>query len=159
MHSVLSDAERQRLLVADSTTPRPFPKQACFDMKLDFFDALSAGDIDTAIKVFAEDGVLLFPGLRPVLGHALLRRILKIIRQRYDDIAWDPPGVIVCSGDWVATAWTVRGTFKRSGLAYYNEGLSLVRLDDEGRIAVLSDYFKDTLAFTPDSTARGADLN
>ena len=120
-----------------------------FDMQVDFFNALSAGDIDKAANTFAADGTLLFPGLRPVQGRALVKRMLGIIRRRYDTIEWHPTGPTIGSDGWMVTSWSVSGTFKDSALLYDNEVLSLVRLDADGLISMLSDYFKDTLAFQP----------
>ena len=120
-----------------------------FDMKTDFFEALSRGDIARAASTFAEDGKLLFPGLRPMVGRPLVKRMLGIIRRRYEDIAWTPGAPAIAAGAFIVTSWSVSGTFKDSGLPYENEVLSLVQLDSDGRIKLLSDYFKDTQAFHP----------
>jgi ketosteroid isomerase-like protein len=120
-----------------------------FDMKTDFFDALSIGNIEQASQVFASNGVLLFPGARPMEGRMLIKRMLGIIRRKYDTIAWRPIGPVVSSDGWVVTSWSVAGTFRHTQGAYRNEVLSLARLDLDGKIAILSDYFKDTLAFAP----------
>lgn len=126
--------------------------QPTFDMQADFFDALSAGDIDRAANVFASDGTLLFPGLRPVQGRSLVKRMLGIIRRRYETIAWSRTSPFIGSDGWLVASWSVSGTFKESALLYDNEVLSLVRLSADGRISMLSDYFKDTLAFHPSRT-------
>jgi ketosteroid isomerase-like protein len=139
--------------LADAVSFNKISSSPIFDMKTDFFDALSAGDIDRAASVFAVDGVLLFPGLRPVKGRPLVKRLLGVIRRRYEDIAWRPTGPTLSAQGWVVTTWTVAGTFRQTGAAYDNEVLSLVRLDSDGRIAMLSDYFKDTLAFHPTQSA------
>ena len=120
-----------------------------FDMKADFFDALSSGDIERAASTFSADGELLFPGLRPVRGHSLLKRMLGIIRRRYDDIVWTSLRAPIQSADWMVVSWEVVGTFRDSAMPYENEGVSIIRLDAHGKIAMLSDYFKDTLAFQP----------
>lgn len=123
--------------------------QPSFDIGSEFFDALSAGDIDTAAMTFASEGRLLFPGLRPVQGRPLVKRMLGIIRRRYDVIRWEPSRPLIQHDRWMLTSWRVHGTFKDSRLAYENEGVSLIRLESDGKIAMLSDYFKDTLAFDP----------
>ena len=120
-----------------------------FDMKVDFFDALSSNDIDRAASVFAEEGSLLFPGLRPMKGRLLVKRMLGVIRRRYDDIVWQPTSPVIASGGWMVTSWDVAGTFKNSAQLYSNDVVSLAQLDRSGKILVLSDYFKDTLAFHP----------
>lgn len=125
------------------------PLHPSFDMKKDFFDALTIGDISRAASVFSEDGVFLSPGLRPIKGRAMVQRILGMIRRRYDHIEWQQTVPMVSSGGWLATGWTVYGTFKNTKLPYENEVLSLVKLNEQGKIAILSDYFKDTLAFQP----------
>ena len=131
-----------------SSTQRE-PGKPCFDMQRDFFDPLSQGDIERAADVFARDGVLLFPGVRAMQGQALVRRMLGIIRRRYQEITWRPIGPFIGSDGWTVTSWSVSGTFTHTGLPYENEVLSLVRLNQDGKIAILSDYFKDTLAFSP----------
>lgn len=116
-------------------------------MKMDFFEALSRGDVARAADTFAEDGTLLFPGLRPIAGRPLVKRMLGIIRRRYDDIEWTPAAPPIASGAWIVASWSVNGTFKDTGLPYENEGLSLIQMDADGRIKLLSDYFKDTQSF------------
>ncbi len=118
-----------------------------FDMKVDFFDALSSWDIGQAASVFADDGVLLFPGVRPMQGRPLVKRMLGIIRRRFKDIRWEPMGPPISTNGWLVTSWSVRGVFVEGDLPYLNEVLSLARLDAEGKIAMLSDYFRDTQAF------------
>ena len=135
----------------------PAQVQPSFSMKDDFFDALSANEIDRAASVFASEGVLLFPGVRPMEGRALVKRMLGIIRRRYDEISWRPIGPVVSSNGWIVTSWSVHGTFKGAHQSYDNEVLSLARLDDDGRIAMLSDYFKDTGAFSPTPRGSGHD--
>lgn len=128
-----------------------------FDMKEDFFDALSANDIGRAADVFAADGVLLFPGLRPVSGRPLVKRMLSLIRRRYSSISWEMNSTIYADS-WLVSAWSVFGKFQQTGSKYENEGVSLIKLDDAGRIIMLSDYFKDTLSFSPaviDRSTRG----
>lgn len=121
--------------------------QPAFDLKEDFFDALSIGEIERAADVFADDGVLLFPNVRPMEGRALVKRMLGIIRRRYTSIAWRPIGPVLASNGWLVMSSAVTGTFRVSDLPYENEVLTLVKLDPAGKVAVLSDYFKDTNAF------------
>ena len=129
-----------------------------FDMKEDFFDALSANDIGRAADVFAADGVLLFPGLRSVSGRPLVKRMLGLIRRKYSNITWNINSTIYADS-WLVSAWSVYGEFQQTGAKYENEGISLIKLDPAGRITMLSDYFKDTLSFSPsaliDRSTRG----
>lgn len=120
-----------------------------FDLTTEFFGALSSGDIETASNTFAPDGELLFPGLRPVQGRPLVKRMLGIIRRRYDIIDWQPDRPLIQHDRWMLTSWRVRGVFRGTFQSYENEGVSLIRLEAHGKIAMLSDYFKDTLAFDP----------
>lgn len=120
-----------------------------FDLGTEFFGALSSGDIDTAANTFSLEGELLFPGLRPVQGRPLVKRMLGIIRRRYDNIDWQPDRPLIRHERWMLTSWRVRGIFKGTCQSYDNEGVSLIRLGEDGKIAMLSDYFKDTLAFDP----------
>lgn len=137
-------------MTSHSIHPDTKPSHPAFDMKRDFFDALSSNDIRRAASVFAEDGSLLFPGLRPMKGRPLVERMLGIIRRRYDDIAWRPTSPVITSAGWMVTSWDVAGTFRNSAQPYSNDVVSLAQLDHSGKILVLSDYFKDTLAFHPE---------
>ena len=120
-----------------------------FDMQRDFFEALTLNDVDRASNVFADNGVLLFPGLRAIEGRPIVRRMLGIIRRKYEHIAWLPMGPTISSNGWMVTTWSVTGRFVGTSVPYENEVLSLARLDQDGKIAILSDYFKDTLSFHP----------
>lgn len=153
---MLHHAKHVDLTSSATLLPQFGPAVPAFDMKADFFDALTQGNVDRAAGTFAEDGTLLFPGLRPVRGRALVKRMLSIIRRRYDEIVWTPASPLISSGEWMVTSWSVNGTFKETGLPYQNEVLSLIQLDSEGKIKLLSDYFKDTQAFHPEplGTAR-----
>lgn len=121
-----------------------------FDMQADFFDALSADDIGRAAQVLADDVLFLFPGIRPVHGKALTTRMLRVIRRRFLDIRWTRTMSIQAEPDWLISTWSVTGTFVGGGV-YRNEVVSIVRLDQDGKVAYLSDYFKST-----DFTARAA---
>lgn len=123
--------------------------KAPLDVQAKLFDALSSGNTDAAAMLFAEECTFLFPGLRPVRGRALVTRTFRLIRRRYNEISWQSASDVLANTNWIVSAWTVEGTFKGSGLSYKNEGLSLIRLNAQGQIVVLSDYFKDTLSFKP----------
>ena len=125
-------------------------KKPAFDMQADFFDALSEDDVGRAARTLADNVLFLFPGLRPVHGKLLTTRMLRVIRRRFDDIRWTRTMSLNADPDWMISIWTVEGSFAGGG-AYNNEVVSVVRLDGEGRIAYLSDYFKST-----DFTARPA---
>lgn len=114
-----------------------------FDMQSDFFDALSADDIPRAANVLADNVLFLFPGLRPVQGRGLTTRMLRIIRRRFVDIRWTRTMALNAAPDWMISTWTVDGTFAGGGV-YRNEVVSMVRLDLQGKVAYLSDYFKST---------------
>ncbi len=133
--------------VASTTSLKSKPS---FDMQSDFFDALSCDDIPRAANILADNVLFLFPGIRPVQGKMLTTRMLRVIRRRFLDIRWTQTMAIHAEPDWMISTWTVEGSFVGGG-DYRNEVVSVVRLDAEGRVAYLSDYFKST-----DFTARGA---
>ncbi|WP_158809997.1 nuclear transport factor 2 family protein [Beijerinckia sp. L45] len=80
-------------------------------------------------------------------GRPLVKRMLGLIRRRDTTISWEMDSVIN-TDSWLTSPWSVRGEFQNTGASYVNEGLSLIRLNRDGRIAMLSDYFKDTVAFS-----------
>lgn len=124
--------------------------KSSFDMQKDFFDALSVDDVPRAAEVLADDVLFLFPGIRPVHGKTLTTRMLRVIRRRFIDIRWTRTMSLSAEPDWLISTWSVEGSFIAGG-AYRNEVVSIVRLDQDGRVAYLSDYFKST-----DFTAREA---
>jgi ketosteroid isomerase-like protein len=138
--------------IAQSTMLRA--RQPIFDMQTDFFDRLSDNDIPGAGAILADNCLFLFPGLKPVHGAALTTRMLRIIRRRFADIRWTRTFSVNAEPDWMISAWTVKGTFAQGG-EYNNEVVSVVRLDVNGKVAYLSDYFKST-DFSPPPAHHGA---
>ena len=109
----------------------------------DFFDALSANEVERASLIFADNVLLLLPGLQPVHGRRRAVRLLRLIRRRFADIGWTRASALDAEPGWSISTWTVAGTLA-DGTAFRREVASVARLDVEGRVAYLSDYLKST---------------
>ena len=97
-----------------------------------------------------------WPSIR--IGAAACKTYAGLIRRKYSNITWNINSTIYADS-WLVSAWSVYGEFQQTGAKYENEGISLIKLDPAGRITMLSDYFKDTLSFSPsaliDRSTRG----
>ena len=109
----------------------------------DFFDALSAGEVERACRGLADNVLVLLPGLQPVHGRARAGRLLRLLRRRFADISWTRATSLDAEPGWMISTWTVTGTLA-GGAPFRREVASVVRLDVEGKVAYLSDYFKSS---------------
>ena len=138
--------------VAGVAFPGPFPAgegwiEPCFDVQADFLDALSYDDMDALDHILAQDCVLLFPGIRPVMGAPLVKRVLRSVRRRYNVLSFQAVLQLRSPRDFLIVTSMVRG-MRKDGVPYANEVMSLIRLDEDGRVAMISDYFKSTTFLT-----------
>ena len=103
--------------------------------------------------------VLLNVGGKPILGH-IIEKMLKegiteatlilghlgemieeYIQSNYPELKFKIENIIVDDAG-AAVVWSNKGRFK-SGEPYMNQGITLVQIR-EGKIVLISDYFKDT---------------
>ena len=117
--------------------------EPCFNVQADFLDPLSYDDIDALDHILALDCVLLFPGLRPVVGARFVKRVLRGVRRRYNVLSFKVVLQLRSPKDFLIVNSIVQG-MRKDGVPYSNEVMSLIRLDGEGRVALISDYFKST---------------
>lgn len=109
----------------------------------DFFDALSRGEVDHAGTAFADNVLLLLPGLQPVHGRRRAVRLLRLIRRRFAEIGWTRASAVDAEPGWSIATWTVAGSLS-DGTRFRQEVASVARFDVEGKVAYLSDYLKST---------------
>ena len=126
------------------------------DVQAAFFVALSANDVAGAAQGLADNVLFLFPALPPAHGKAATVRALRHLRARFVDIAWTHRTSLDAAPDWRIATWTVAGT-RRDGSTLRAEVASLMRLDRDGRIAYLSDYFKSRDLCRPGAPAASLD--
>lgn len=111
------------------------------DVQAEFFAGLAAGDMPRVAGCLAENVLFLFPRLPPVHGRAATTRALGRLRARFLDIGWTHIASLDAAPDWRIATWTVLGE-RVGGAPLAAEVASVMRLDRDGRIAYLSDYFK-----------------
>ena len=103
---------------------------------------------------FAESAEVWIPPRPPVRGARRILAMFRIIFRRYAEIHWRVTAVHELGERrciYLTDSWgSVDG-----GVPYHNHVLSLLELDAEGRIASLSDYFKDTAIFQAPFTPCG----
>lgn len=118
-------------------------------------DDLETRDLERLRSWFTDESRLWIPPAGPVTG---IRRILALFRatfRMYGEIHWRVTEVHPLGGSryvYLTESW---GTTDE-GRPYRNDIATIVDFDEEGRIASLSDYFKDTAIFG--SGRGGADL-
>ena len=106
------------------------------------FGAMNARDPAAFAALLAEGAVFHFPGTEPIEGAARIEKFVKILFFKYPALAFRP-GRVICDDHRAAVEWTNEGA-SRDGAPYRNAGVTVIELDADGRVAYLSDTFKDT---------------
>ncbi len=117
------------------------PKEAAHAV----FEAMNRRELDGLAPLLSPDAVFDFPGAGRIEGPKAIERFLKILFRRFPRLVFTP-GRVIAEGDAVAVEWTNEGE-DRKGAPYQNAGVTVIVLED-GRIASLSDTFKDTASFS-----------
>ena len=103
--------------------------------------SLNKRDFTLYEKHVAEDAELDFPGSETVKGCRRTIIFLKAVLRKYPELKFTIENIIV-DADGAAVVWSNKGKYK-SGEPYSNCGITLVKMRD-GKIVLISDYFKDT---------------
>ena len=107
------------------------------------FAAISAGDLDTAVSLYTDDGpTYSFPralGVEPCTGKAAIRRLYQQMCARFRAPLQFVPRHIVVEGnigviEWDHTATTIAGN------AYENSGVHVVEFTPDGLIQHVRGY-------------------
>jgi ketosteroid isomerase-like protein len=110
------------------------------------FEALNKRDFNELHPFLNEEIVLNFPGVGDISGTKRIVIFMKTLLRKYPELHFNIQEVI-SEGDSAVAVWTNSGK-KISGEDYSNSGNTLFHFI-EGRISLISDYFKDT-TFTLD---------
>jgi len=105
------------------------------------FKAMNVRDFDWFESHVTEHIAFDFPGARRAEGKRRTLLLLKSILRKYPELEFTVEEVIA-SDDRACVAWYNKGK-SLSGEDYHNRGMTLVHFQD-GKISLLSDYFKDT---------------
>jgi ketosteroid isomerase-like protein len=106
------------------------------------FRAMNGRDPAAFSAHLCDDAVFHFPGTKPVEGAARIEKFIKILFFKYPALAFDVRRVIADERR-AAVEWTNEGA-SRDGAPYRNAGVTVIELGEDGRVAYLSDTFKDT---------------
>lgn len=117
--------------------------------QIDFFDKLFAQDFNGAAEIFSNEGRLIFPGGYDMVGK---RRVAFLLRRIHSNFEAEGRFIvkkeiigndIKTNNKFLITEWDVRGTYK-TGKPYINAGISLLELDNDGKVKCFRDYFDST---------------
>ena len=105
------------------------------------FEAMNRRDFSHLEQVITGDVIFDFPGVSPLEGSRRVVLFLKALLRRYPRLEFDVKEILV-DRDRACAVWTNEGA-DREGKPYSNSGVTLLHCR-EGKIAFISDYFKDT---------------
>lgn len=105
------------------------------------FNALNSRDLTPLDVYLDEDASFDFPGTGLISGRKKILLFFKILFRKYSRLTFSVLKVIE-EEERACAVWTNEGEGK-GGKSYSNRGITLLELK-EGRIVLLSDYFKDT---------------
>jgi ketosteroid isomerase-like protein len=96
-------------------------------------------------ELLAEEAELNFPKTSPLMGKTRVIRFFNILFRRYPELFFRVRDTII-EGQKAAVHWKNSGV-SRKGEIYENEGITLFKEGSQGRISIISDFFKDTEKF------------
>ena len=109
-----------------------------------FFDSVNKRDLERMGDLFTEETEFFFPKTQPLVGKERILRFFKILFRHYPELSFQIQRTII-EGQRAAVHWTNSGV-NRKGESYENEGVTVFK-EEGGRIAFMSDFFKDTEKF------------
>jgi ketosteroid isomerase-like protein len=110
----------------------------------EFFEFFNNRDLDRLRDLLAENAQFYFPKTQPLLSPDRILKFLRLLFRQYPELVFTIHRSIV-QDNRAAVHWTNRGKNRR-GEPYENEGITLLEFA-EGKIAFISDFFKDTGKF------------
>ncbi len=116
--------------------------RAVMEQTLDvFWTAVSQGDIDSMVSVFAEDAVSQEPyGTPPLEGPAAIRQFFEGMSGAFQSISFTRDRTHV-AGNRAAVAWSADATMA-DGTAVSFDGVDVVEFNGDGKIQRLWGYFE-----------------
>lgn len=105
------------------------------------FDAMNSRDLTNLEKSMLETARFDFPGAGCIEGRRKILTFLKVLFRKYTRLEFTVQETVI-DGDKVCVLWTNSGEHS-GGELYSNTGITYIEIED-GKIAFISDYFKDT---------------
>lgn len=112
-----------------------------------FMADFQAHDLDRLQAWFGEDSVVWAPPAGPVRGARRIKALFRAIFGRYREIRWTIERIYPVDERTVVYEHSSQGTLRR-GTLYANRAVTILEFDANGKIARLSDFFKDTRTFS-----------
>lgn len=113
---------------------------------LEFMTDLEKRDLDVIKRWFSDSSVLWVPPTEPIEGQRRIVAMFRLIFRMYTEIHWKVTDIYAVSAQrfiYATESWGVIG----KQTPYKNHVLTIIEFDASGRIAYLSDYFKNTAIF------------
>lgn len=106
-----------------------------------YYDAVSRGDVDDVLAMFAPDAVMRDPvGTPPAVDEAARRQRYAGIGAMFEAFAIEADEIVVC-GSEAAARWAARGS-THAGREVRFSGISTFTFDDGGLITAMSAYWE-----------------
>jgi ketosteroid isomerase-like protein len=109
-----------------------------------FFDLLNQRDMTAFENLLTENVEFHFPKTKPLLGKEMVIRFFNILFKRFPRLEFKVEGSVV-QGPKAVVHWKNRGV-RKDQEPYENEGATWLEMED-GKVAFISDFFKDTGKF------------
>jgi ketosteroid isomerase-like protein len=112
-----------------------------------FVRDLNSRDLTKIATWFADDAIVSIPPQERLEGARRALAFFRSVFRLYEEMHWEVGEVLPVGPRRFVYFTESHGRF-RSGAAYRNSIVTVIHFDEAGRITFLSDYFKDTTAFT-----------
>lgn len=136
-------------LVTPGATPEELARLV--ERSLGFLRDLNGKDLERIGAWFGDESELWIPPAQPRRGRSRIVRLLRIIFSQYQELHWRARRLYPVNATTMITEVETWGRFA-DGRAYGNAILTVQRFDADGRLVVLSDYFKATDVFAAGAT-------
>jgi len=114
------------------------------DLQDTFFSFLEKGQYAAAADILSDNCEFLIPGHRPYKGKRNIIRLFRSIGLKYSKISWLVTNHFYAPPNWIFCTWNVQGIFFGNEEEYRNSGISMMRIDEFGKVDYVSDFFKST---------------
>jgi limonene-1,2-epoxide hydrolase len=113
---------------------------------LAFMEDMQSNDASRIANWFGEDSVLWIPPATPVTGYSRIKALFRAMFNRYEFLKWEIVDILPVSDNRCIHICESSGKLKGCD-PYQNRVITDIIFNEEGKIASLSDYFKDTAVF------------
>lgn len=106
----------------------------------DFMDDLQTKNVEKIATWFDDNSILNIPPAGDIVGARRIAILFKTIFKKYEDLNWCIKEIVPINdtrGIFFTRSWG-----QKNGCAYTNEILTEIVFNENGKIKLLSDYFK-----------------